>query len=237
MEEKRQFKGVWIPAEVWLDENLSIIEKCLLTEIDSLEDNEKGCYASNKYFSGFFKVSTARISQLINNLKKKNYIRIDYEYNEKEIIARHIFLNRPPYPVELGIKNIKGGSKYSKEMYLENYKDNNILINNTINNNNNSSSSDTIFDFIENNFGRLLNPIEYEVISQWEDNELTRYAIKQAVLNSKFNVKYINTILHNYQMCGIRNVQEAEEQEKRFKNKYTKKKDELEEWLNEHEGI
>lgn len=233
MEEKRQFKGVWIPAEVWLDENLSIIEKCLLTEIDSLEDNENGCYASNKYFSGFFKVSTARISQLINDLKKRDYIRIDYEYKDKEIIARHIFLNRPPYPIQLGIKNIKGGSKYSKGGYLENYEDNNILFNNTINNNNNSSSN-TIFDFIEINFGRTLNPIEYEVISKWEDNELTRYAIKQAVLNNKYNIKYINTILNNYKLNHITNVAEAEEQEGKFKNRYVaKKKNGLEEFLNE----
>jgi hypothetical protein len=27
MKENRDFKGVWIPKEVWLNENLSIIEK------------------------------------------------------------------------------------------------------------------------------------------------------------------------------------------------------------------
>ena len=34
------------------------------------------------------------------------------------------------------------------------------------------------------------------MIKEWNDNELTRYAIKQAVLNGKYNVKYINTIIY-----------------------------------------
>lgn len=59
-------------------------------------------------------------------------------------------------------------------------------INNNIDYINNNSSSiekgDTIYDFLEQNFGRTLNGIEIEMIREWNDNELTRYAIKQAVL-------------------------------------------------------
>lgn len=130
--EERQFKGVWIPSELWLNKNLSLIEKCTLTEIDSLEDSEKGCYASNNYFAEFFNISPSRISQLLNQLKEKGYIKIEYEYKGKEIIARHIYINRPPYPI--GIKFSKGGIKFFKGGYLENCKDNNIITNN-INNN------------------------------------------------------------------------------------------------------
>ena len=75
----RNFKGIWIPKEIWLSENLTILEKILLVEIDSLEDEEKGCFASNKYFSNFFKLTNGRISQIINNLNKKKYISIDYK--------------------------------------------------------------------------------------------------------------------------------------------------------------
>ena len=76
---------------------------------------------------------------------------------------------------------------------------------------------DTIFDFLEQNFGRTLNSIEIEMIKEWNDNELTRYAIKQAVLNGKYNVKYINTILVNYKNNSITTVQQAQEDEKKFK--------------------
>ena len=62
------------------------------------------------------------------------------------------------------------------------------------------------------------------MIKEWNDNELTRYAIKQAVLNGKYNVKYINTILVNYRNNSITTVQQAQEEEKVFKSKKEIKK-------------
>ena len=89
---------------------------------------------------------------------------------------------------------------------------------------------DTIYDFLEQNFGRTLNSIEIEMIREWNDNELTRYAIKQAVLNGKYNVKYINTILVNYRNNSITTVQQAQEDEKKFKIR-NKKIDYKPEWF------
>lgn len=37
----RDFKGVWIPKEIWLSTELTLQEKVMLVEIDSL-DNEDG---------------------------------------------------------------------------------------------------------------------------------------------------------------------------------------------------
>lgn len=212
----------------WLFDKEIKDELRLLIAISSLSAQYGYCFATNKYLADEFKTNESTISRKIKKLEEKGYLKIEYKRNGSMIIDRKIYI-KELYTV---IKNDNGPLSKMITAVIKNDKDNNIT-NKNININNNSSSDDTIFDFIENNFGRLLNPIEYEVISQWEDNELTRYAIKQAVLNSKFNVKYINTILHNYKMCGIRNVQEAEEQEKKFKKRYTKKKDELEEWLNE----
>ena len=69
------------------------------------------------------------------------------------------------------------------------------------------------------NFGRTLSPIEYEQISKWKDNELTRYAIKQAVLNGAYRIKYIESILNDYEKNGIKTIQEAQEKEKEFKER------------------
>lgn len=44
MAEIRDFKGVWIPKEVWLDTRLNALDKVILTEIDSLDNGERGCY-------------------------------------------------------------------------------------------------------------------------------------------------------------------------------------------------
>ena len=57
---ERDFKGVRIPRDIWLSEQLSIMEKVLFVEINSL-DNERGCFASNAYFAEFFQVSSRRV--------------------------------------------------------------------------------------------------------------------------------------------------------------------------------
>ena len=98
-----------------------------------------------------------------------------------------------------------------------NVNDNNIY-NTSINNNiNTTTSTNNIYNYIEENFGRTLSPVEYEQISKWEDNELTRYAIKQAVLNGAYRIKYIESILNDYEKNGIKTIQEAQEKEKEFK--------------------
>lgn len=90
---------------------------------------------------------------------------------------------------------------------------------------------ENIFEYIEENFGRTLSPIEYEEISNWKDDELTRYAIKQAVLNGVYNIKYISKILFNYEKQGIKTVQQAQEKEKKFNNR-NKVIEEVPEWFN-----
>lgn len=74
-DEKREFKGIWFPASVWLDSNLTAIEKFILMEIDSL-DGEKGCYASNKYLADFCQCGESTVSRAITKLRELGYIRI-----------------------------------------------------------------------------------------------------------------------------------------------------------------
>lgn len=86
----RNFKGVWIPAYLWLDKTLSLQEKAFLIEIDSLSANPKGCYASNNYFGDFFNLSKSRVSEIINKLKEKGRIEITYKYEGKRCLERWI---------------------------------------------------------------------------------------------------------------------------------------------------
>lgn len=74
-ESKREFKGVWFPAQIWLDERLTALEKIILLEIDSL-DGEDGCYASNEYLAGFCQCSQTKVSSAISKLKKLGYVKI-----------------------------------------------------------------------------------------------------------------------------------------------------------------
>lgn len=67
-EQERKFEGIWIPREIWLDEDLDIIEKCLLVEVNSLSKEDNICYASNEYFAKFFQCSERKVSSSIARL-------------------------------------------------------------------------------------------------------------------------------------------------------------------------
>ena len=71
--EERAFKGVWIPSEIWLNKELTIYEKAIFAEIDSL-DGEKHCWASNEYLAEFCQMSVPTISRAINKLIEMGFI-------------------------------------------------------------------------------------------------------------------------------------------------------------------
>lgn len=72
---ERDFKGVWIPKELWLNKELTLLEKCIFIEIDSL-DNEDHCIASNEYFAEFCNCSESKVSKVIRRLQDLNMIEI-----------------------------------------------------------------------------------------------------------------------------------------------------------------
>lgn len=72
----RTFRGIWIPAEIWLRDDIGIAEKCLWGEINSLSGKEdEGCYASNDYFAEFFQLKTSRIKAILKNLRDKGLVK------------------------------------------------------------------------------------------------------------------------------------------------------------------
>ena len=73
VKEARQFLGIWIPREIYLNKELNWTDKILVVEINSL-DNERGCFASNEYFAEFLSVSTTTISTSISKLKNLGLI-------------------------------------------------------------------------------------------------------------------------------------------------------------------
>lgn len=70
----REFKGIWIPKEIWLNEKLSLREKCLLVEIDSLSNGKKGCFATNEYLGNFLGISSGSLANLLTDMRKRNLI-------------------------------------------------------------------------------------------------------------------------------------------------------------------
>lgn len=75
--------------------------------------------------------------------------------------------------------------------------------------NNGNNDNSKIYKKIEQEFGRMLSPIECETIKYWLDSkiseELIEEALKEAVLNGVNNLKYIDKILVEWNKKGYKN--------------------------------
>lgn len=66
---QRDFKGVWIPKEIYLNDQLTWTQKILYCEIDSL-DNDEGCFATNEYFATFLGIKERAVRDALSRLKE-----------------------------------------------------------------------------------------------------------------------------------------------------------------------
>lgn len=74
-EHKRAFKGVWMPATILMNPNLTHAEKILMVHINSLDCEERGgCYATNKYLAMCVQLHELSVSRSISKLKSMGYI-------------------------------------------------------------------------------------------------------------------------------------------------------------------
>ncbi len=198
---ERAFKGIWIPAEIWLNEELTLLEKVFLVEIDSL-DNEDGCFASNDYFSKFFKLSKNRCSEVIKSLEKKGIVKISYIYkkNTKLIEKRVIKVFGKS---NIGVRNFEEGTRNLDRGYSENCEDNNTYINNTINNYMYLDKEETIKEFsklYQSNIG-MINGLVAEQLIEWSeliDIGLFKKAIEICTDRGNLNLGYLKGIIKKW---------------------------------------
>lgn len=122
-EQNRDFKGVWIPKEVWLDTRLTPLEKVILIEIDSLDSTERGCFASNQTLSEFCQCSENKISVAVSKL-----IELDYIYVQKFDGRTRELKSRLTKEQSLPLQKTKSALDKSKESNIVTNTTNNIII-------------------------------------------------------------------------------------------------------------
>lgn len=199
------------------DKNLSYKAKGLLSFMLSLPEDW------DYSISGLVQVSREgedAIKSILKELQKYNYLKINKQKNDKGLFEYEYVIYEYPEGDNPGVDN--PGVDVPE---LENPGQ--INTNNKIKTNNTTvvdKDQKNLIELVEENFGRTLSPLEYEEIQTWEDNELTRFAIKQAILNDVRRVKYISSILYEYQKNNITSVIQAQEREKQFKQQKTNKK-------------
>jgi len=83
-----------------------------------------------------------------------------------------------------------------------------------------------VFAIFEQEFGRLLSPMELETISMWLDvdhhsPELIRAALKESVLAGKVSLRYIDRILFEWKKKNITSLKQVEQHSTQFHSKTT----------------
>ena len=120
MNESRDFNGVWIPKKVWLDTRLNALDKVILMEIDSLDQGEKGCYASNEHLAEFCQCSKTKVSTAISKLIECGYLYIqNFDGRKRKLKSR--------------LSNFERQNTKNCNADIQNLKESNT-VNNTVNN-------------------------------------------------------------------------------------------------------
>ena len=65
---ERQFKGVWIPADIWLNTDLSPLDKMLYADVDSFSSRNATYYKSNQTIATELGVGVATVQRSLSKL-------------------------------------------------------------------------------------------------------------------------------------------------------------------------
>ncbi|WP_125588870.1 DnaD domain protein [Companilactobacillus jidongensis] len=83
------------------------------------------------------------------------------------------------------------------------------------------SETEELFKKIEVEFGRPISPIEQDQVHQWIDDdhysiELIDLALKEAVLNQAYSMKYMDRILISWEKSNIKTAEQLQERRKKL---------------------
>lgn len=85
------------------------------------------------------------------------------------------------------------------------------------------SQRQDLFTMIETEFGRMLNPIEMSLVNDWIDRDhydidVIKLALRETVLNGKYNFKYMDRILSNWSHQNLTTPQAVESAMHQYEN-------------------
>lgn len=83
------------------------------------------------------------------------------------------------------------------------------------------SKGNDIFSLFETELGRTISSMEIEIIKEWLQDgygeELIKEALKEAIYNDVRNLKYIDRILYNWKIKGIKTKEDVLRNKKNFR--------------------
>lgn len=97
-----------------------------------------------------------------------------------------------------------------------------------------------IYEIFEKELGRTISPSELAVIADFTENysmEIIVLALKEAVFNGARNLRYIDSILKNWNSQGLKTKEDVEKYQRKYKVEKERKPEIIDyDWLNESSG-
>lgn len=133
----REFKGIWIPADLWLDTQLTAVQKVIYAEVDSFCSKGRSCFFSNEYLSTFCNISIPTITRLIRDMIEKGYLKQEGFDGRK----RYLKIAKQPHQIDEPNQNDEADQSkcYKQPDHFDEH-------NNTYTNTTNKVSKDTYRD-------------------------------------------------------------------------------------------
>jgi DNA replication protein len=87
---------------------------------------------------------------------------------------------------------------------------------------NNQEQETDLYTCFEQEFGRPLSPFECESLGMWLDDdhhepEIIKAALREAVISGKLNFRYIDRILFEWKKNGVKTIEQAKSQGRKFR--------------------
>lgn len=175
---------------------------------------EDGCFGGEIIKRGSFVTSYAKLANEIGITVQS--VRTALEHlkltNEVTIKTTNKF-------TIITVINYNSYQDYNKE-------DNNQLTNNQQSTNNNITNKQynnitSIYNYIEQNFGRLISSLEYEKVENWVKEfslDIVGYAFEIAVSKEAKTFAFVQGILNNWKSAGYKTYEQIKEAEKKQAN-------------------
>lgn len=210
----RDFKGIWIPKEIWLNKKLNALDKIILAEIDSLDQNENGCFASNEYIADFCQCSSSKVSKSIAKLIDYNLLYVFKFDGRKRYLKSRLsnFISLPSKIYEADYDNLldintNNNINNKKEKKEKKETEFDVLINDNFTD---KELKQTIYEFI-----KMRKAIKKPLTTH--GLELIINKLKKLSNNSKEQIKILNnSIMNNWQGIFPLKPDEKEKEEVKY---------------------
>ena len=127
---KDNLKGLWIPIEILIDDNLSDKEKLIYSLLLFFSTQNGSCTITNNLISELFAISKTQVSKLISSLKRKDYLDVKILRDSSNQV-----INRTITPIKLFgntylTKDTPPIEDFNNTPLVQNFKDNKIYLKN-----------------------------------------------------------------------------------------------------------